>query len=150
MKKFNVAGICGILVMFGVVPSAWAMPQFKSAFEKRYVNDSNDEAFKATAKKESCNACHVKGENKKVRNAYGEALAKLIEGDAQQRMKDAGTDAAKTKAVLDALLGELEKAFDETEAMHIDEKDESSPTYGELLKSGKLPASEPAKDQAGP
>ncbi len=137
MNKLYVFGLCGLAVLFGAVPNVFAMPKFKNAFEKKYVEQHPSAEFKALAKKEACNVCHVKGEKKDVRNAYGEALAKLIEGDAQQRIKDAG---ANKQAEEEKILQELEEAFKKTEEQKVNEEDASSPTFGELIKQGKLPS----------
>ena len=74
----------------------------------------------------------MKGEDKKLRNQYGEELSKLIEGNANQRMKDAGP---KRKEELEKILAELDKAFTEVAKM----KSPNGDTYGERIGAGKLP-----------
>jgi hypothetical protein len=139
MMKLRLIGLFGLLTLvFGVVQSAQALPKFKNAFEKRYVEESTNEEFKALAKKESCNVCHVKGEKKDVRNNFGNALSKLIGGDAQQRLKDASDKAAEEEKILK----QLEEAFVKVEVQKTDDKNPSSPTFGDLLKAGKLPIDE--------
>ena len=139
MKKFQLIGLFGLLVLlFGAVQSAHALPKFKAAFEKRYTEENDNEEFKAAVKKEACNVCHVKGEKKDVRNSYGEALSKLIEGEAQQRLKDASDKMAEEEKILK----ELEEAFGKVESEKVDEKNPSSPTFGDLLKQGQLPGGE--------
>ncbi|MCA9247276.1 MAG: hypothetical protein KDA42_09185 [Planctomycetales bacterium] len=133
MKK-----ICLTLVALAVAATAnlkpaQALPPFKKQFQQKYVDDGSD-ALKDAFKKASCNACHVKGEEKDVQNAYGEALAKYIEGDAKDRIEEAkknGTDDAEKEKVAK----ELEEAFKKVEEM----KSPSGETYGERLKAGKLP-----------
>jgi len=111
---------------------AHALPAFKQAFEDRYTKDSTNEDFKDAVKKTGCNICHVKGEkDKEVRNAYGDLLAKLIEGEAKDRIK---TEKEK-------VLKEFEEAMTKAEK----EKGPDDVPYGELFKSGKLPPSEKAK-----
>lgn len=113
--------------------SALALPAFKPAFEERYTKDNNNEEFKESVKKAGCNICHVKGEkSKEVRNAYGELLAKLIEGEAKDRIK---TEKEK-------VLKELDEAMKKAE----EEKGPDGVPYGELFKSGKLPPSEKPKE----
>lgn len=136
MSKIHVFGLCGLVLVFGAVPNVFAMPSFKKAFDEKYVDEHPNAEFKAAAKKEACNVCHVKGEKKDVRNSYGDALAELIEGSAQERVKNAG---ANKKDVEAKLLEELKAAFEKTEAKNVDEKDASSPTFGDLIKQGKLP-----------
>lgn len=118
---------------------AKAIAPFKKAFQQKYVDTSDSEEFKGAFKKASCNTCHVKGEKKDKRNAYGEELAKLIEGDANQRIKDARKEggSAAAKKETEKVVKELEKAFEEVAKM----KSESGQSYGEIIESGKLPAS---------
>jgi len=109
------------------------MKPFKEAFDQKYVTPANDAAFTAASKKAGCLVCHARGEKKDVRNAYGEALASLIPGNAKQRLAAAG--AAGGKAEMDKLLKELDAAFPKVET----QPSPSGPTYGELLKQHKLP-----------
>jgi hypothetical protein len=118
-----------------LIPSAQALPAFKTAFEKKYVKTSDNAEFQAVFKKETCNVCHIKGEKEKTKqNAYGKELNKLIEGDANIRMKEARAN-GKLDEETKKLLDELEIAFKKVEEM----KAPSGPTYGELLKDGKFP-----------
>lgn len=134
MKRVALVALCGTVVLCLAAGPVSALPQFKKDFADKYVEGSNDAAFADAVKKAGCYVCHVKGEDKEVRNAYGEALAKLIPGDAKERLakaKENGTeDAEKEK-----LNKELAAAFKKVEAM----KSPSGPTYGELLKAHKLP-----------
>lgn len=134
MKRVALVTVCGAVVVCLAAGPVSALPQFKKDFADKYVEGSNDAAFEETVKKAGCNVCHVKGEGKEVRNAYGEELAKLIPGDAKDRLakaKENGTeDAEKEK-----LNKELAEAFKKVESM----KSPSGPTYGELLKAHKLP-----------
>ena len=83
---------------------------------------------------------------KNVQNEYGKLLNKLIEGDADKIIKDAKKEGkeAGDKAKAD-ILAALEKAFDKA-AKEKSEKGKG-PTYGELIKAGKLPV-DVAKAQA--
>ncbi|MFO0912450.1 MAG: hypothetical protein U0795_05815 [Pirellulales bacterium] len=133
------AGFAIAAVAFGVLTStAQALPPFKNAFEQKYVKDSTNADWQALVKKEGCNICHVKGEKEKNKqNAYGKELNKLIEGDAQARLKEAkanGTDKEETEK----LLKELDAAFKKVEEM----KSPTGETFGELLKAGKLPVTQ--------
>ena len=122
---------------------AQAMPQFKKAFTKKFVEKHKSKEFQSMAKKASCNVCHVKGPKKDVQNEYGKLLNKLIEGDANKRYKDAKkTGPSEGKAELEKILSELDKAFDKAGEM----KSEAGkgPKFGEIIKAGKLPV-DPAK-----
>jgi hypothetical protein len=135
----------GLLLLGGIVAVTYwasqvqAMPQFKKAFQEKYVDKSDNPAFKAAVKKASCFVCHVKGEEKTVRNDYGKALSKFTGGTVNKDLKaayEAGGDAAKD-AKLAAVLKVLDDAFDKVAA----QKSPSGKTYGDLIKDGKLPAS---------
>jgi hypothetical protein len=134
MKKLVIACLVSMLVASAASPRAQALAPFKTAFQKKYVDQSDNAAFKEAFKKANCNTCHLKGgKTKDERNLYGEELAKLIEGNANQRLKEAGEAGRKTETA--KLLAELEKAFEEVAKM----KDEAGQTYGERIKTGKLP-----------
>ena len=111
-------------VAFGVKPnSAFAVKQFFDEFKAKYVKedgDAGDKAFAAEVEKAKCNVCHF-GKEKKNRNDYGKALDKLL---------DKKTD-AKDKEKIQKALETVEK-----------EKSAAGPTFGELIKEHKLPATE--------
>lgn len=137
-KSVGVLLLVGMLAVNFWASSAQALPAFKKAFEKRYVENSTSDDFKAAEKTASCNVCHIKDHPKTERNAYGKALSHFTGGHVAKDMKaakDAG-DEAKAKELMDKAVKALDHAFDETEG----KKSPSGPTYGELLKAGKLPA----------
>ncbi|HTU25277.1 MAG TPA: hypothetical protein VMF30_07770 [Pirellulales bacterium] len=119
--------------------SVQAYPEFKEEFDKKYVKDANvpgiaaeEKALSQAAGTAKCNICHVKGENKKVRNSYGEALDKLLDkGDKKNVAK-------------------INKALDSAADEKSDPNVANSPTFGELIKSGKLPGKDPPPKPANP
>lgn len=118
----------GTLVTVALSASpALAVKQFKERFEKRYIKadsaEPKDAALREAYEKAGCNVCH-EGESKKNRNVYGRALHEYL--DKKDKDDDAKIDAA------------LEKV----ESKRSVPGDEKSPTFGELLRQGKLPASE--------
>lgn len=133
--------LIGIVVLVAVVagsPNAFALSKFKGAFYDKYAAKHDSKEFQSAVKKASCKACHVGGKKKRTMlNAYAKQLEKLIEGDANSRIKAAkkegGTPAS--KAETEKVLAELDKAF----AKVADMKSPSGPKFGELLKEGKLP-----------
>jgi hypothetical protein len=138
MRKTAVA-FFGLLVVGSMMTSAAiALPEFKKEFEKKYVAPAKDSQFSQLTKDAARNVCHVKDQKKDVRNAYGEALAKLVQGDAKKRLKKAeqagGSDAK--DAEMKKLLDEINDAMIKAEG----EKSPSGSTFGELLKTHKLPA----------
>jgi len=140
MKAAGLLLLGGFITIGYWASQAQALPPFKNAFQKKYVDDSTDAAFKAAFKSEGCSVCHVKGDtNKAHRNDYGKALAKFTGGTVNKDLKAAkasGGDAA-AKDVLDKALKALDDGFDKV----ADQKSASGMTYGDLIKAGKLPAS---------
>lgn len=107
------------------VETASAIPPFKKEFDAKYVNkDSQDPvavAFVEATEKVKCNVCH-KGKDKKLRNAYGEALAQLL---------DKKEDAKNPE--------KIQQALDKVASLPSNPEDENAPTFGDLIKAGKLP-----------
>jgi hypothetical protein len=139
----------GLAVLFvaGVGAStAQALPPFFKEFQGKYVKaDSDDEKDKAftvlVTQTTKCNVCHVAGKDKKARNAYGMQLSMLLkkENFKAERLKD---EAEKCTA-------EIVAALDAVAAMK--SGDDKSPTFGELIASGKLPGGDaPAAVAATP
>lgn len=110
---------------------AYGLADFKKVWTKKYIDTHKSEDFQKIAKKASCNVCHVKGAKKNYQNAYGKAINKLIEGDANKRKKQGSEEKAK-------VLKEFEEALEKVAKMKTG-KDGKGPTYGELIKEGKLP-----------
>lgn len=127
MKRACSWVICGSLVVSLSLASfgtALARPPYKKEFDAMYVKPEGTDSEKALAAAVAtakCDVCH-KGEKKKDRNAYGEALAKLLKKDDAKNVE------------------KIQKSLKEVEAEHSDAKDPKSPTFGDLIKAGKLPA----------
>jgi len=126
-------GFSSAVIIFAVLGSigftaspALAVKEFKDAFQAKYINPestaANDVALASAFTKASCGVCHV-GENKKIRNDYGKQLAKLVS-------KKDKKDATKIQEALDAVAKLKSKP-----------SDPASPTFGEKIAGGKLPAS---------
>jgi hypothetical protein len=94
------------LVSGGLARPAFAIKQFQDEFKAMYVKaDSSDPAEKALAMAvvaAKCNVCH-KGKEKKERNAYGEALADLLD------KKEDAKNMEKTKEKGDLLKKQIEE-----------------------------------------
>ncbi|QDU99083.1 hypothetical protein [Lignipirellula cremea] len=131
MKNLMMSLICGAVVVACSASPAFALPAFKSLFADKYAPEGSDAAFQEAVKTAGCNACHVKGEPKSTRNAYGEAIAKEIPGDASDRIKEAADKDAEKEKVNAEFLEALKKVEDMKSA--------SGQTYGEILKAHKLP-----------
>lgn len=120
MKKLWISATCllaAVAVTGALEPeSAQARAPYKKEFDAMYAPTSEMEPFKSA----KCNICHV-GEKKKDRNVYGQALAKLLQkGDEK--------DLPKVKSALETVGKESS-----------DPSKPDAPTFGDLIKSGKLP-----------
>jgi hypothetical protein len=130
MKNFCLLLLCGFVAgtLLARLETAYAIAPFKKEFDDKYVKKDpttpEEKALAAAVAEAKCNVCHV-GKNKKDRNAYGEALNKLLDKKADMK------DKAKIQAALDTVASEKSKA-----------DDPNSPTFGELIPQGKLPGGE--------
>lgn len=131
MKNLLALMVCGgmALGLFAIGPQqAVAIPAFKTEFDNLYVKkDSNDPKEKSLAEAVAtvkCNVCHV-GKSKKEKNDYGKALDELLDKKADAK------NVAKIKEALEKVGGMPSKAADP-----------NSPTFGDLIKEGKLPCPE--------
>ncbi len=130
MKKLCLtlfAGSLACAVLYGAqTGSALAIKPFETEFKAVYYKPDGSPAEKALAGAidgAKCNVCHM-GTSKKMRNAYGEALDKLLDKMADKDKPDV-----------------IKKAL-ETVAAQKTGADASAPTFGDLLKAGKLPGGE--------
>ncbi len=114
-----VVGFALALLLSLAQSPAEAIPPFQKEFVKMYAPPGSPLAAKV--KKVKCNICH-KGKKKKNRNAYGDALAKLLDRKKDKKNVEKIRKALKTVESQSAKPG--------------------GPTFGELLKAGKLPAEE--------
>jgi hypothetical protein len=123
-KFFSLAVMA--LIALSASPAA-AVKEFKDAFQAKYVKGNStapsDTALAAAFDQAGCATCHA-GEDKKVRNAYGKELAKLI-SKRDKRNKE-----------------KIFKALDAVAQMKSKPADAKAPTFGEKISSGKLPAAE--------
>lgn len=130
MKNFCLLVLCGVTVgtLLAHVETARAVDPFKKEFEAKYVKENpatpEEMAFAAAVKKAKCNVCHV-GTKKKDRNAYGDALDALLDRKADLKNKP-----------------KIQEALDKVAEMKSDANDPASPTFGDLIKQGKLPGGE--------
>ncbi|MGO9112574.1 MAG: hypothetical protein ACLP9L_25365 [Thermoguttaceae bacterium] len=113
------------LIAFTASPAV-AVKEFKDAFAAKYIKsdsaEANDVALAKAFDQAGCTVCHAPGDNKKIRNDYGKQLAKKVS-------KKDKKDKAKIQTALDAIAKLKSKP-----------SDPDSPTFGEKIASGKLPA----------
>jgi hypothetical protein len=120
MMRRNVTGVTGMVVAIGVAAwagQAFAIKQFADEFKAVYVEEGTPLA--AEVEKAKCNVCHM-GKSKKDRNAYGQALAELLDKKEDKDNKDKIRQALETVAAKPSAGA-------------------GSPTFGDLIKEGKLP-----------
>src|SRR5207342_3975589 len=103
---------------------AESRPNYAKSFGSKYVKKDGttdeEKAFVVVVEGAKCSVCHEPGDNRKLRNRYGKALAEII------KPKDAGGD---WKGEKDNK--KIEEAFEKVSVIHIDVKDDKSPTYGD-------------------
>ena len=119
-----VAGLAVAIVATTAARPAFAIKQFSDQFVEMYVKADGTEAEKALAaavETAKCNVCHF-GKSKKDRNAYGEALADLLD------KKEDKDNVEKIRASLEKVAGM---------------EGPDGATFGDRMKAGKLPADAP-------
>ena len=109
----------GVALVAGLSRPALAIKQFQDEFKSLYVKEGSPLA--AEVERVKCNVCHV-GKEKKERNAYGKALDERLDKKADKENKD-----------------KIRKMLEEVAALPSDPAKPDSPTFGALLKEGKLP-----------
>ncbi|TWU26004.1 hypothetical protein [Bythopirellula polymerisocia] len=116
-----VLSMLALLFTASVVQPAQAVLQFQKEFVNLYVGDDKESDWALEVKAAKCWVCH-QGKLRKHHNPYGQLLVPLL---------DKKKDAKNPEKIVEA----LKKVAD----MHSVEGDDKSPTFGELIKSGKLP-----------
>ncbi|MDX1946955.1 MAG: hypothetical protein SFU86_16250 [Pirellulaceae bacterium] len=126
--------IVTLLVAAAAADRASALPPINAAWHEKYAALKGEVEAKLGAEMSAkCNVCHVAGKGKKEKNAYGVAVGKHITKAEITKIKEsAGDDLDKATAETKKyILAGIEKADAEKSA--------SGKTFGEILKSGKLP-----------
>ncbi len=129
-KKFDLSSAVLLFAVLGLIgftaSPAMAVKEFKDAFKAKYVKpdstDANDVALAGAFDQASCTVCHAPGDDRKIRNDYGKQLAKLLS-------KEDKKNRAKILAAMDVVA-----------KLKSNPADPASPTFGEKIASGKLPA----------
>ena len=129
-KRFVLSSAFFSVAVFALIAMtaapALAVKEFRDAFKSKYVKPdstaANDVALAAAVEQTSCGICHADAKNKKLRNDYGKQLAKLI-SKKDKKNKD-----------------KIFKAMDKVAEMKSKPSDKTSPTFGDKIANGKLPA----------
>ncbi len=141
MKKLCLIATCMALVASVWTSMATAVPPFYAQFKAKYVDGDANKEFAAANKefveavndrKNRCFVCHdpkideeTGKTSKKNRNRYGRQLAKLLNKDTDKKNAE-----------------KIKKAIETVAALKSDSEDPESPTFGDLIKAGKLPGVE--------
>lgn len=121
MRKLALVTFLAVAAAIVSVRPAHAILQFQKEWVKLYVGDDKDSDFAKEVKKAGCLLCH-QGKLRKHHNPYGEHLVPLLDKKADMKNPE-----------------KIVEALKKVEVMHSVEGDDKSPTYGELIKQGKLP-----------
>jgi hypothetical protein len=122
-RQVFVLGLGVALAGGGFARPAFAIKQFQDEFKSLYVQEGTPLA--AEVERVKCNVCHV-GKDKKERNAYGKALDERLDKKADKDDKE-----------------KIRKMLEEVAALPSDPDKKDSPTFGDLIKAGKLPVATP-------
>ncbi len=123
------AGLVAGLIAGPAARRAEAIKPFEMEFYARYLKDSSsdpkDKAYVELVHNAKCFLCH-EGKSKKTRNPYGRQLAELLNKDTDKENRQ-----------------KIQEAMDRVARIPCDAKNPKSPTFGDLITSGKLPGGLP-------
>jgi len=129
MKTICTAVLSAMIVAGLMAANLQARLPYKKGFEGQYADNAK---LMAAAKEAKCNICHY-GKTKKNRNDYGMALSKHLSKDLYEELKKE-PEKLNEKVVEALKMVETMKKNDEG-------------TFGDLIKAGTLPGTEP--EEAG-
>jgi cytochrome c553 len=121
------------LVLFAVsVDAAQAHTEIKNMFEKENSH------LKVT-----CNACHVQGKGKEVRNEFGEAIHKKVaDEEFSKKFKEIKDKDEKKKFMEETILPAIKKSVAEVVEK---ESNKDGEKWADLIKNATLPGVTPKK-----
>src|ERR1700722_18899290 len=130
--------LIALVVVAGSVGPAHAFPEIKKEFRNKYVKGEPateaEKSLKAAVEKADCAVCHVPDMDKKIRNSYGKAISKFVP-EVIGIAEPTADDKKKLKKAPDKIQQLLDKAAKESS----DPEKPGAPTFGDLIKDGKLP-----------
>jgi hypothetical protein len=141
--KRGVLVMLGLLLCLGVAdlhrPTAEAFPAFKRQFDAKYLTQGTA-LYQAYRGRSTCNVCHVGGAmSREHRNDYGQALEKLLDRSTAEALSVESS--RRNPQAAQAATKKIEAAFEAVEKLPADPREKLSPTFGMLLREGKLPIS---------
>lgn len=124
---------------------AHAIPFFWEVFNEKVIpaepKEEPAKKFAAAATAAKCNVCHIDGQSKKERNAYGAALDELLD--------KANFGKERIEKEKDKATAEVAAALEKVKAAKVAKDNDKSPTFADNITAGKLPA-ELAKAEPAP
>lgn len=121
MRRFLLLILPALFLTLSFARQAQAIPQFQREWIALYVGDDKQSDFAKLVKKAGCFVCH-QGKLRKNHNSYGIHLVDLLDKKADMKDKE-----------------KIAEAIKKIETMHSVPDDDKSPTYGDIIKEGKLP-----------
>jgi hypothetical protein len=116
--------VSGVFLLAWAVQPAFARPDYKKAVEDVFKDSKVAEVLKT----EKCNFCHY-GDTKKKRNDLGTAFSKYL---SEEKFKELKEDKEKLAELVKEAMKKVES-----------EKASCGATFGELIKEGKDPSTDP-------
>ena len=98
------------------------MDQFEDRYVDHETRDPVQRAFNRRFATTRCNVCHVQGEKKDVRNAYGRLLDDYLSREDHKNDRD-----------------RIQQVLRYVESVQVDPDDERSETFGARIERGHLP-----------
>src|SRR5439155_10260670 len=119
--------------------TAEAFPVFKRRFDAKYLVKGTP-LYEAYGGRSTCNVCHLGGAmDREHRNDYGQALGKLLDrADADALTLE---NARRDPRAAQAAVRKIDEAFQTVEKLPANSHDRTPPTFGQLIRAGKLPIS---------
>jgi hypothetical protein len=132
LVKFLFSSVAILAITVLSSPAVSAHTVFKKVFQKKY-----------SSVRVSCEACHIKGEDKSTRNDFGQLFYdQLKDQDLTKKWEAFGDDREGKKKFEDNEMTEaFTKALDEIKKM----KNDEDVVYDELIKNAKLAGLKPKK-----
>lgn len=80
MKKLALISLSCVSIFALLVVNAQGRPPYKTIIDTMQVKTDAEKQAQAMVKVGKCNACHVKGQKKKVRSPYGMKFHEALDG----------------------------------------------------------------------
>jgi hypothetical protein len=120
-------------------PAAVAFPAFKRQFDAKYLVKGAP-LYGAYGGRSNCNVCHLGGAmDREHRNDYGQALDKLLDRTDAEALSI--ENARRDPQAARAAVRKIDEALGAVEKLPANTRQKAPPTFGQLIREGKLPIS---------